>query len=146
MKEYTAQHIETRIVRDGKYSKLPRVHNGQDAYNLVKDMQNEAVEKFVALFLSTRNDVIAISVLFSGDMTQSVVSPRFIVKIALDINATALIVAHNHPSGDCKPSREDRIITAQLRKACDLFDIRLLDHIIIGADDFYCIGPDGEAE
>jgi len=137
VKEYKIQHIETRIVREPGAGYSTRIRSAEDAFNFLRDMQNEAVEKFVTIFLTTRHDVLAVAILFSGSMTESVVEPRHIVKTALDVGATALIVAHNHPSGDPIPSAEDRRVTERIAAAVKLFDISLVDHIIVGNGAYY---------
>ncbi|KEQ17699.1 RadC family protein [Endozoicomonas numazuensis] len=89
-------------------------------------------EEFACLFLDTRNRVLALETLFQGTLDAAPVYPREVVKRALELNAAAVIVSHNHPSGDPQPSQADIRITETLKKALALLDIRLLDHIIIG--------------
>lgn len=101
------------------------------------------VEKFTVLFMDTRHKVLALVVMFSGGMTESVVDVRILIKTALDIGATAFLIAHNHPSGDPKPSAEDRAITKKIEQAARLFDIRLLDHIVVGHENFFSFANQG---
>jgi DNA repair protein RadC len=89
-------------------------------------------EHFIVLLLNRKNEVIGINTVSVGSLTASVVSPREVFKPAILANAAALIAAHNHPSGDPKPSAEDRAMTERLYQAGKLLDIQLLDHIIIG--------------
>ncbi|WDS35523.1 DNA repair protein RadC [Pseudoxanthomonas sp.] len=89
-------------------------------------------EVFAALFLDTRHRALAYEELFSGSVDASEVHPREVVRRALAHNAAALIVAHNHPSGNPEPSAADRTVTAQLKQALALVDVRLLDHFVIG--------------
>ena len=93
---------------------------------------NRRYEHFAAIFLDTRNRIIAYRELFHGTIDTAHVHPRVIVKQALDDHAAALIVAHNHPSGVAEPSQADLAITRRIREALNLVDIRLLDHFIIG--------------
>jgi len=95
----------------------------------LRDREREA---FVCLFLDTRNRPIAIEEIFQGTVDRSEVHPREVVKRALELNAAAIIFAHNHPSGVSEPSTADRQITVLLRKALQLIDVRVLDHIVIG--------------
>lgn len=142
MTEYTRQRLETRIIRDS-ISDLPVVRSSDDAYALIKDLQDEMVEKFVVMFMDTRHRVLALVTMFSGGMTESVVDVRVVIKTALDIGATAMLVAHNHPSGDPSPSFEDKNITKKIKQAAEVFDIRLIDHIIIGHEKYLSLLVDG---
>lgn len=89
-------------------------------------------EVFACLFLDTRHRVIACEELFRGTIDGASVHPREVLRRALQHNAAALILAHNHPSGVAEPSQADRRITDRLREALALIDIRVLDHIVIG--------------
>ena len=144
MKTYELQRIEMRIVREPEFNeKLLRVQSSQDAYQLVKDLQDEAVEKLVTIFLNARHDVLALTVLFSGGTTESVVDPKVILKIALDLGACAFILVHNHPSGDPLPSNEDRNITKKIATGAGYLDLRLLDHLIVGFDKYFSMADEG---
>ena len=90
-------------------------------------------EVFMAVFLDTQNRVIAMEELFRGTLRETSVYPREVVKRALQLNASALIFAHNHPSGVAEPSRADEAITQHLKQALALVDIRVLDHFIVAA-------------
>ncbi len=89
-------------------------------------------EVFCCLFLDNRHRVLSFDELFRGTIDGTSVYPREVVKEALSINAAAVILAHNHPSGVAEPSEADERITRRLRSALELVDIRLLDHLIIG--------------
>src|SRR5690606_34040165 len=89
-------------------------------------------EHFWVAYFNTRHQLIEHKILFSGTVNGASVYPREVVKEALKLNATAIIVAHNHPSGNPTPSMDDKAITRRLRDALELVDIRLLDHIIVG--------------
>jgi len=89
-------------------------------------------EHFACLFLDTRHRVIAYEELFHGTIDGASVHPREVVRRALEHNAAALILAHNHPSGVAEPSEADRRITQRLRDALALVEIRVLDHIVVG--------------
>jgi DNA repair protein RadC len=88
-------------------------------------------EIFAALFLDAQNRLIEYRDLFHGTLTQTSVYPREVVKEALRLNAAAVILAHNHPSGAAEPSRADELLTRTLRDALALVDVRVLDHIIV---------------
>ncbi|OQW64953.1 MAG: DNA repair protein [Proteobacteria bacterium ST_bin11] len=89
-------------------------------------------EVFVCLFLDNQHRVIACEELFRGTIDGASVYPREVVKAALQHNAAALFMAHNHPSGISEPSQADKVITDKLKAALALIDIRVLDHFIVG--------------
>ena len=89
-------------------------------------------ELFCCLYLDNRHRVLRFDELFRGTIDGTTVYPREVVKEALTVNAAAVIVAHNHPSGVAEPSQADERITRRLKSALELVDIRLLDHLIIG--------------
>jgi DNA repair protein RadC len=95
-------------------------------------LQHLGHELFCCLYLDNRHRVLAFVELFRGTIDGTSVYPREVVKEALAINAAAVILAHNHPSGVAEPSQADERITRRLRSALELVDIRLLDHLIIG--------------
>lgn len=90
-------------------------------------------EVFMAVFLDTQNRVLTMEELFRGTLRETSVYPREVVKRALQLNAAALIFAHNHPSGVAEPSRADEVITRTLKQALALVDVRVLDHFIVAA-------------
>lgn len=89
-------------------------------------------EVFAVLFLDTRHRVLAFEEMFRGTLDGAEVHPREVARAALRHNASAVIVGHNHPSGNPEPSAADRAVTARLKQALALLDIRLLDHFVIG--------------
>lgn len=94
---------------------------------------NEIREHFEAAFLDTQHRLIAVERLFSGSVDSAEVRPRIVVQRALALNAAAVMLAHNHPSGDAEPSAADRAVTAQLRSVLRVVDVRLLDHFVVTA-------------
>jgi DNA repair protein RadC len=99
---------------------------------LRKQIQDETRESICGLFLDSKHRVIAAEVLAVGSLREAPIYPRELVRRALAHNAAALILAHNHPSGDPTPSEADISITKQLKTTLQPLDVRLLDHIIIG--------------
>jgi DNA repair protein RadC len=91
-------------------------------------------EEFVVMFLDTRHRLIKVETLFRGTIDGATVYPREVVRRALELRAAAVILSHNHPSGDPEPSEADRSITVKLASALSLVEVRLLDHIVVGAD------------
>ena len=107
----------------------------------MRDYQREV---FVALFLDTRHRLIEFNELFKGTINAASVYPRELAKLALQKNAAAVIVAHNHPSGNAEPSVADIEITKRLKASLGTLDIRLLDHFIIGKGDVVSLADRGE--
>lgn len=99
---------------------------------LIARLRDRDYEVFCCLFLDSRHRLISCDELFRGTVDGASVHPREVVKQALARNATAVILAHNHPSGVAEPSQADEIITTRLREALGLVDIRVLDHLIVG--------------
>lgn len=94
-------------------------------------------EEVWGLFLNIDNTVISREMLSKGTLTQTSIDNRTVIKRALMNNANAVIILHNHPSGNPKPSPADIRITERMKKACDLMDVRLLDHIILAGESFF---------
>jgi DNA repair protein RadC len=89
-------------------------------------------EEFLVVFLDNRHRVLAAEVLFQGTIDGAPVYPREVVRRALELNAAAVVLAHNHPSGVLEPSSADRLLTQQLKQALGLVDVRVLDHLVVG--------------
>lgn len=92
-----------------------------------------AHEAFGVLFLDTGHRLLMFEVMFHGTLAHTSVHPREIVKRALALNAAAVVLAHNHPSGAAEPSRADELVTQSVRAALQLVDVRVLDHLVVGA-------------
>jgi DNA repair protein RadC len=99
---------------------------------LLSRLRHLGHERFCCLYLDNRHRVLRFDELFRGTIDGTSVYPREVVKEALAVNAAAVILAHNHPSGVAEPSQADERITRRLKSALELVDIRLLDHLIIG--------------
>ena len=91
---------------------------------------DQARERFGVMFLDAQHSLIDYQVMFTGTLTQTSVYPREVVRAALTLNASAVILTHNHPSGDVTPSNADTALTKTLKAALDLVDVRVLDHVI----------------
>jgi DNA repair protein RadC len=100
---------------------------------LLSRLRHLGHELFCCLFLDNRHRVLRFEPMFRGTIDGTSVYPREVVKEALAVNAAAVILAHNHPSGVAEPSQADERITRRLKSALELVDIRLLDHLIVGA-------------
>ena len=101
------------------------------------NLKNKKQEIFSIIYLNGRNEIIEMEELFQGSLTSSVVYPREVVKKVLAKNAAALILVHNHPSGNNNPSNEDITITNKLKYAVAAIDVKIHDHLIIAGNDYY---------
>jgi DNA repair protein RadC len=109
--------------------------------NLVlADKDNEV---FLIMFLDTQNRIIESAELFKGTIDKSAVYPREVVKAALAVNAAAVILAHNHPSGNTTPSEDDKRVTETIKRALVVVEIKVLDHIIVGGDKNFSFAEHG---
>lgn len=100
-------------------------------------------EIFAVVFLNRGNRITHIEIVSSGGLTGTVADPRIILKKALEEEAVSIILCHNHPSGNLKPSRADEDLTYRIRDAAKLFDIRLLDHVIVSSEGWFSFSDDG---
>jgi DNA repair protein RadC len=112
-----------------------------DAYMELKNWFSEETlslqEQFVVLYLNRANCVLAAYEVSRGGMTGTVADPRLILSAALKLTAVGMVVAHNHPSGNLKPSLADIQLTEKIKEGGKLMDIQLIDHIILSHDDYY---------
>jgi len=109
-------------------------------------MRDLSKERFKVMFLNIQNQVIEVEDLFEGTLTASAIYPREIMEKAIKHNAAALIFAHNHPSGNSTPSDDDKRITRDLLFVGNMMQIRVLDHIIIGDNNYYSFADEGLIE
>ena len=127
--------FDIRLVRDGRVATLEPtvIHHPSDTLPILEaELSELAYERFVALALNTKNHLTAVLPVSSGSLNTSIVHPRELFQRAILANCAALIVAHNHPSGDPSPSPEDIALTRKLVDAGELLDIPVLDHVILG--------------
>ncbi len=115
----------------------------EDVYEFVKDMRELRKEKLRGLYLNARNHVIYKEDISIGTQTANLVSVSDILRPAIEYAAVGVIIVHNHPSGDPDPSDEDIEITKKVVEATKLFDITLLDHVIVGKDGFRSLNEMG---
>lgn len=121
-----------------------RLSSSDDVYQVARlRMRDLPREEFRVIFLTGRNNVLAEKTIFEGSLTESIVSAREIIREGVIYGAAAVIFLHNHPSGDPSPSVEDKRVTQKLETACEAADIKVLDHLIIGKDDYYSFADHG---
>lgn len=120
------------------------ISSSKDAFDLMKPiLEDLSVEQFWAVYLNNANKVLSQQKISEGGMTATIVDIRLILKRALELNATALVLCHNHPSGALNPSEADVSLTEKVKKAAKLMDIQLLDHIIVTDQSYFSFADQG---
>lgn len=128
--------------------KVGKITNSEDCAKIMRDMFNadtiEYLEESIVIYMDFGNNVICYDKLSSGGISGTVIDRRVLFGRALKINATAMIIAHNHPSGNLTPSSEDIKLTKELVEIGKLHQIRVLDHLIITQEGYYSMADSGE--
>lgn len=138
MKIIAMYEIFKRTNRLSKKGYSKKIRNAEDVFHYyVDELKDKKKEYFYALFLDTKNKVIAQEEISVGILDASLIHPREVFKSAIKASSNSIILVHNHPSGDCTPSKEDKNVTKILENAGDLLGIRVLDHVIVGSDQYY---------
>lgn len=119
------------------------IRSPQDVANLFEDLKYKNQEQFEVAFLNTKNKVISRKTIFVGSLNSCIVHPRDIFREAVRLNAAAIVCAHQHPSGDPSPSREDIEVTSRLVECGKMMGIELLDHCIIGESKYISLKEKG---
>lgn len=123
----------SRRMASRKTKLLMNFHNPQSiAEYYMETLRHKEQEFVICMMLNSRNQMIGEQVISKGTVNMSVVTPRDVLLAALQYRAVSIVLVHNHPSGDPTPSRDDILITEKILKACELVEIPLLDHIVIG--------------
>jgi DNA repair protein RadC len=104
---------------------------------LIAQIGHKEQEHLMAIYLNNQNQIIDERVISIGTKNRSIASPSDILRYAVRCNATSIVVAHNHPSGSVEPSGNDRDFTRALMDCCKMFEIVLLDHVVVGRDNYY---------
>lgn len=137
-KVYAVREIARRLMQTAS-NKAEFIHGPEDAANIMlKRLRYEMQEQFFVIVLNTKNRILAVNPVTIGSLSASIVHPREVFREVMKYPAASFIVAHNHPSGNPMPSREDLNVTQRLFKAGQILDIPLLDHIIVGSDGGDC--------
>lgn len=141
-----------RMLTSGKFAELVKesvkqgqLQNSREVYNVIKPLtaREPDVEQFYVIFLDGKNNVLEIKCVFKGSITSATVYPRELIKKVLEIQASAIVCCHNHPSGDPEPSPEDVQLTMKLIIALRSIDVTFHDHIVIGNGSFYSFADEG---
>jgi len=115
------------------------IRNAKDIYEYLVDMRNLPKEHMRGLYLNSHGRIIRDEVISIGTVNSNIVHPREVFRLAIESNAAAVVIAHNHPSGETAPSSEDILITEQLVEAGKILGIELLDHVIITRDAYVSV-------
>jgi len=129
---------KTTVLKEGTVTSSQFV--GKLLMEELKGLQQELV---VGLFLNTKNEIIKKETIFKGSLNSSVAHPREIFKAAIKYSSARIIIAHNHPSGNPEPSEADLTFTKRMKEAGEIVGIELLDHFIIGEDDYISLKESG---
>jgi DNA repair protein RadC len=145
--ENTIAEIKLSYSTHVKASQRVKISGSRDAYDVL--LQNwhpnyiEFVEQFKVLLLNRANKVLGVFEVSSGSCTGTVADPKLIFVAALKANATGIIMAHNHPSGNLQPSQSDLDLTRRMKEGGKLLEVQVLDHIILSKDEYYSWADEG---
>ena len=118
--------------------KQTNIHHSRDvAKHLQHKLQYEQREYFMVLLLNQANKIIHEAILSEGGITGTIADPRIVFKLVISHGATGFIICHNHPSGQLIPSRMDDMLTQKIKKGAAIFDIKLIDHLIVSTEGYY---------
>ena len=139
MKTYKKKLNKLSLVREDMELFRAKIGSSKNAADYLKTQYKDSLtiyESFTALFLNNHNNTIGFVEISKGGITGTFVDIRIVAKYALDVLATGVIFAHNHPSGNTKPSEADKSLTQKLLKGLALIDVKVLDHIILTEDSY----------
>ena len=148
-KQYTVTEITVAYHNKQKARERPVVSSSSDAFHLLlKGYDPDLIglqEMFVVMYLNVSNRVLGVYKTATGGLTGTVADIRLILSVGLKVAATSIIVSHNHPSGNLKPSRLDEELTRKLSEAAKMIDLKLLDHLIVepAGTEYYSFADEG---
>ena len=144
---YNVAEVELIYKSKVRASERAQITSSKDAYQVFlqiwDDNKIEFVEQFKVLFLNRANKVLGAFDVSSGGISGTVADPRVIFVAAFKTHSSGILVAHNHPSGNLKPSRQDEELTQKIKQAGQLLDVKLLDHLIISNESYYSFADEG---
>ncbi len=136
--------LELGLRRNASEKKKDVITKSKDiALFLQAQLEYKSHELFIAIYLNTAQKILHHEIISEGGITGTVADPRTIIKKALTYNAVSIILCHNHPSGSLKPSRADESLTKKISEAAILFDIKVLDHIIVSSEGYFSFADEG---
>lgn len=129
---------------------IVKILSSQESHQVLLSMWDKELmdlqEQFSVFFLNRNNEMIGYKLITTGNLTSTIVDKKFIASLALSCMACSVIVAHNHPSGNLKPSKQDIDITKQLSEGMKLLDIKVIDHLILSSNGYYSFAEEGLIE
>jgi DNA repair protein RadC len=138
---------EIQVYYSTQNTQKEKINSVQTAYEFLLKSWNlgtlELQEEFKVLLLNRANNALGIYSLSKGGISGTIVDVRLLFAVALKCNASGVIICHNHPSGNTTPSEADITLTNKIKKCSELFDITLIDHLIITKDAFYSFSTEG---
>lgn len=147
MKNNIVSEVELTYKNNVPYNQRQKISNSQGAYEILTNLFPENTmnyrETFIVLYLNRANQVLGYSVISQGGTSSTTVDIKMVIQTALLANASCIMLAHNHPSGNLRPSSDDNRITNRIIEAARLFDITVLDHIIITNESYYSFTDNG---
>ncbi len=139
-----AAAMELGIRRNMAVKKRDAIKQSSDvAAFLQAEFGHKQIESFVVVYLNRANHIIRQEIISEGGITGTVADPRIILKKALDYHAVSIILCHNHPSGNLKPSKADEQLTNKIKNAAAFLDIQVMDHIIVSEEGYYSFADEG---
>lgn len=145
-KEQLLQIAEVEITYKKKKKGTVKITKSEDIEKALRIIWADDMnlrERFYAVFLNRQNNIIAIQEISAGGTTSCIVDAKFIFASAVKLMAESIILAHNHPSGERKQSQQDIQVTQRIKEICKLFDMSLLDHIIMTEDNYLSFADEG---
>jgi len=144
---YNISEIEITYKNKVKPSDRPKISSSQDCYNVLNSVWEndkiEYIEQFYVVLLNKANRVLGVSKISEGGIGGCICDPKRVFQCALKANASAIILAHNHPSGQTKPSEPDIQITKKIKNAANYLDLSLLDHLIVTPYIYFSFADEG---
>jgi DNA repair protein RadC len=145
--QFQVAEIQLSYISNVKPSLRPKISSSKDAYELLlntwDDNKLEFVEQFKVILLNRANKVLGLFQVSSGSSTGTVADPKLIFAAAIKTNAAGIILTHNHPSGNLKPSQSDIDLTRKIKEGGKILEIQVLDHILVTQESYFSFADEG---
>jgi len=138
---------EIRVSYSSRNKNKTKINRSQESYDVILACWDKNIlelqEEFKILLLNRANQVLGIYSMSKGGVSGTLVDAKLLFSVALKCNASGIILVHNHPSGNLKPSESDLLLTKKIIKASKVLDLQIIDHLIISKDNYYSFADDG---
>lgn len=144
--EFTMPEITISYKDNVKASERVKILSSETSYSYLKPFYSECMEhheESYVMFLNRANKALGVSFISKGGMAETIMDVKIILQTALKVHASGIILSHNHPSGNLRPSEPDKQITSKIKEACKVLDLHLLDHIILTEESYYSFTDGG---